>query len=70
MLQFKVVKTAGNDRTRCSLSSRKPIDAATANLPHKTTFFAKTWAEFGNAWAEERNDYEEPTPRQVFAGLE
>ena len=41
ILEFKVVKTAGNDRTRSSLSSRKAIDTATANLPHKTTFFAK-----------------------------
>ena len=50
-LQFKLVKTDDNDRSRSRISSRKPLDT-TAELPAATTFFAKEWAEFGNAWRE------------------
>lgn len=70
IIAFKVVRTDGNDRSRSRLSSRKPLDMATAQIPAFSTFFAKETAEFGWKWWEECNGMELPTARQVFAGLE
>ena len=52
IIGFKVVRTDQNNRTRSRLSSRKPLDMATANHPKASTFFAKKFAEFGNTWWE------------------
>ena len=44
LIAFKVVRTDQNDRTRSRLSSRKPLDMATANHPAFSAFFAKKCA--------------------------
>ena len=50
IIGFKVFRTDQNDRGRSRLSSRKPLDMATANHPAVSSFFAKKFAEFGNTW--------------------
>ena len=70
LIAFKVVRTDKNDRTRSRISSRKPLDMATANNPTASSFFAKKMAEFGNTWFEECNGKKWPSARQVFEGLE
>ena len=69
-IAFKVVCTDQNDRTRSSLSSRKPLDMASAKHPATSSFFAKKFAEFGMTWFRDFNGRKFPTARQVFAGLE
>ena len=70
IIGFKVFRTDQNDRGRSRLSSRKPLDMATANHPKASSFFAKKAGEFGFKWMLECNGKKWPTMRQVIAGLE
>ena len=70
LVAFKVVRTDHNDRARSRISSRKPLDMASANNPIASSYFAKKMAEFGNTWFEECNGKKWPSARQVFTGLE
>ena len=70
IIGFKVIRTDQNDRSRSRLSSRKPLELATAKDPAASSFFAKKIYEFGQTWWEVCNGKKWPTARQVFAGLE
>ena len=74
IVEFMLLETGDNDRTRSRLSSRKPLDSATADGPAASSFFAKSCGDYGDAWgleySGEKDNCAMPSARQLFAGLE
>ena len=68
-IEFKLVCTGENDRSRSSLSSRKPFES-TAAFQRASDFFARDVAEFGLKWGVDYNNGKHASPRQLIAGIE